>query len=159
MKLLKIFYVTMICAFFMGCGRSESEELEAIIILDMNTSREGVLSNGRRFVFYGADQVSVTLGQFLDEKGLIYRHLENFVVQEETIEEMLERPEWEYHFSIGNLRPEWADIIVYYFVESNDVLFRVERDNNYAYLLGPNHAYVVNHESGLVTYYDEGWRH
>jgi len=125
----------------------------------MNTSREGTLSNGRRFVFYGADQVSGTFEEFLDERGLFYLRTRDFIVQEETVEDMLEVPELYQWFSICHLAPEWAHFVAYYFAESNSVLFEVDHDDNYTFRWGPRFAIVVNQESGAVSRFDEGWRH
>jgi hypothetical protein len=154
-KLLIILFLFTLCAFFAACSCSATGERE--IIRDMYTSREGILSNGRKFIFYGTDQVSITLEEFLEERELFYLRTRDFIIQEETIEEMLERPEM--HFNIDHVEPEWADIIAYYFAESNDVLFMVELDNDYVFRWGPLSVMIVNHESGAVSIYNEGWSH
>jgi len=138
-KLLTILFFTVICAFFVGCGFSETEEIR-----DMYTSREGVLSSGRRFEFYGADSEAdrvFTLEQLLEVNRLSYHHTYDFIIQEETIEEMLERPEM--HFGVGHLDPDDVVIIADYFLESNDVLFYVN----------PLSVLVVNLDSGAVSSY------
>ncbi|MCL2356874.1 MAG: hypothetical protein FWC70_06930 [Defluviitaleaceae bacterium] len=156
-KLFMTFCLVIICAFFTGCLLCATEEQE--IIQDMNTSREGTLSNGRRFVFYGADQVSGTFEELLEERGLSYFRTFNFIVQEETVEEMLARPEIYDRFTLVHIAPHQAEIFVYYFAECGVVVFDAVVDRNYFIPLGPLSVVVVNRESGTVSRYNEGWSH
>jgi hypothetical protein len=150
-KLLIILFLFILCAFFAACSCSATGERE--IIKDMHTSREGVLSSGREFEFHGADQVFMTIEQFLEEMELGYSHSYDFIIQEETIESMLERPEWDFAFATGHLEPDAVFIFACYFPESNDVLFRIYPNDERVIFSGYPSAWVVNHESGVVSFY------
>jgi hypothetical protein len=154
-KLLVFFCLTIICAFLGSCTFSITEEQEDIPINDMNTSRTGILSCGKTFIFYGADQVSITLEQYLEEMGFIYLCSWDFIVKEETIEEMLENPELD--LGVGHLNSDDVTIVVYYFSESNDVLFTVEPNDDRVTRLGGINVTVVNYESGHVSMYYDGF--
>ncbi|MCL2356872.1 MAG: hypothetical protein FWC70_06920 [Defluviitaleaceae bacterium] len=128
-----------------------TEERE--IIRDMNTSREGTLSGGREFVFHGADQTSGTFEAFLEGAGFSYRRTYDFIVQEETIEEMLERPDMQRR-GVGYFMPEHATIHAFYFAECNNIVFWLEFHG--VYLMGFPSALVVNNESGVVSLWAMG---
>jgi len=150
-KWIIVFLFVMICAFFVSCGSPAT---------DMNTSRSGTLSTGREFVFYGAGQVDMTLEEFLEKGGFVYFRTENFVIQEETIEEMLERPEM--HMGIEHSPLDFVFIYAFYFAESSDVLFWVESFEEIYIWLGFPSALIVNLESGVVYNYTQripswGW--
>jgi hypothetical protein len=120
----------------------------------MYTSREGVLSNGRRFEFHGADSEAerdFTLEQLLEGNRLIYSHSYDFIIQEETVEAIMERMELEPDLWISRLEPDIADIVAYYFSESNDILFWMLPVNTV--IMGRITVWSVNHESGVVSYY------
>ena len=151
-KLCIIFSFAIIYTFLVSCAFSAVEKPEEIIINDMATSREGTLPNGKRFIFYGADQVSITLEQHLEETEYFYYvSYDYFIVEEETIEEMLERPEL--HLGVSHLPPDDVTIVVYYFSESNDVLFMVVPNYDDVAYLGFPSVTVVNSESGGATIY------
>jgi len=143
-KLIVVLFVVMICAFFVSCGSPAT---------DMNTSRSGTLSTGRRFVFYGADRVDRTLEEFLERGGFIYRRTHDFIIEEETIEEILENPEM--HMGVGYVPPEDVVIYVFYFTESNDILVWVEPYEDRVSVMGFPSALIVNIESGVVRNYTQ----
>ena len=142
-SIFTMFCIAMLCSLFVGCGSPAT---------DMNTSRRGVLSTGREFVFYGADQVDVTLEEFMEEIGFAYRRTYDFIIQEDTVEAILERPEM--HMGIGDAPPEYAIIYAFYFSESRDILFQVHLIEGH--WLGVPSVQVVNLESGAVSRW--GWR-
>jgi len=117
------FCVVGICVLFAGCALFATEEQE--IVRDMYTSREGVLSGGHEFTFRGADQTSGLLVDKLERMGFAYRRTYDFIVQEETIEEMLENPDIQRHL-IDSAWPEDVIINVLYFAECNNIVFELE---------------------------------
>jgi len=154
-KLLIIFFLAIIFAFFADCASSTSEEIR-----DMYTFRAGVLSNGRRFTFSGTGVV-MKLEQFLEQLELSYLRSYEFIIQEETVEEILERPEIEMLLEISNLEPELVGINVFYFLKSSDLVFIAYNEVYYNLyrLEGFLNAIVVNHESGVVSLYTNRTRH
>jgi len=148
-KLLTIFLLAMIFAFLVGCVFGEIE-----VIRDMNTSRGGFLPNGRRFIFSGSDQVVMKLEQFLEQLELSYLRSYDFIIQEEIVEEILERPEIEMLLDIGHFEPESMGIHVFYFSKSRDLVFIAYHEVYYV-LYQPEglNAIVINHESGAISHY------
>jgi len=137
-----VFCIVVLCAIFVGCSSPAN---------DMNTSRRGVLSTGQEFVFHGADQMDATIEEVLEEMGFEYRHTYDFIIQEDTIEAILERPEMQ---GLGAVPPEYAIIYAFYFSASRDILFQVHLIEGH--WLGVPSVRVVNHESGAVSRW--GWR-
>lgn len=144
----KLFIVILlIFTIFAGCKFLTADEQE--VLRDMNTSREGILSDGVRFIFHGADQVDVTLTEFLEERGFIYRLTFDIVVLEETIEEILEV----ISMVQENVGPDDFIYIVYYFSESSEVFITLEEYSGRFVGLGDPTGNVVNLATGVVTYY------
>jgi hypothetical protein len=155
-KFMFAFFV-VICTFLVGCEVQPTEESDSVPLMDMNTSREGILSSGRRFVFFGADQMYLTFEQFLTERNFVYRFSYDFLVHEETIEEILERPEFQYGVSPRS-NPDGVVVNAYYFSESSNVLFIILPVGDTLFLGFPS-AIVVNHETGVASHYAfDVWR-
>jgi len=133
----------MFCALFIGCSSPAT---------DMNTSRQGALSTGRRFVFYGADRMDMTVEEFLEKGYFTYRRTEDFIIHEETIEAILERPELQIGAGhVPPVPPESLVIYVFYFAEGSDI-FLTSKPVEGSWLGFPP-AFVINLESGVVAYY------
>jgi hypothetical protein len=148
--LFVLIWLAVICSFFAGCMFSK-EEQEAVIASDMYTSREGVLSNGRKFIFHGADQVTVTLEEFLEELRLTHRITFDFIIQEETVEEIFEKLQLESDLWLSRLEPDKVYIIAHYLPESKDISFSIAPFEGV--IAGFPPVWVINHESGIVSEY------
>ena len=139
----------MIFAFIAGCSSSIEEEIR-----DMHTFRGGVLSNGRRFTFSGSSQVVIKLEQFFEEWELSYLRSYDFIIQEETVEDILERSEIEILLNISHLEPRSMGIQIYYFPKSRDLVFMAYHEVYYNFYRAEGlNVIVVNHESGAVSHY------
>ena len=138
----------MIFAFIAGCGFFETEEVR-----DMYTSRGGFLSNGRRYRFRGAG-APMKIEEFFEVWGLSYLRSYDFIIQEETVEEILERSEIEMLLDIGHFKPKAMGVTVFYFSKSRDLVFWAYHEVYYV-LYQPEglNAIVINHESGAVSHY------
>jgi len=151
-KLLIVFSLVIILFVIIGCLFSR-EEQEDVIIYDMTTPREGVLSNGRKFIFYGTDPITVE--QYMEDLKYIYDSSYDFTIQEETVEDIFERLELESELYFSQLEPSESCIVAVYFSESKDVLISIVPIN--ADIAGFPSYYGVNHESGVVSLYKFNW--
>jgi len=148
-KLLIIFSLAMIFALIAGCSSSIEEEIR-----DMHTFRGGFLSSGRRFTFSGSAEVIMKLEEFFEVWELSYLRSYDFIIQEETVEDILERPEIEILLEISHLEPDSMGIHVGYFPKSRDLIFMAYHEVYYnLYRAEGLSVIVVNHESGAVSHY------
>ena len=69
-----------------GRAVSMSEKKESVFSDDVNTSREGVLENGRKYVFYGTDKQDFNIQNYIEKMGLFTSMTYDAKIQGETIE-------------------------------------------------------------------------
>jgi len=132
---------------------SMSDKKGLIFNDDLFTSREGVLENGRKYVFYGTDKYDFSLENYIEEFDLSAYIVYDVKIQEETLEKTLEKVE---ELSAWGLHPnaEAEGIAVYYDPEAEAFLFKTV-----AYGLpraGGFNVVVVNCKDGVATLYSNG---
>lgn len=128
---------------------SMSDKKEFVFSDNVGISREGVLENGRKYVFYGTDKQDFNIQSYIEKMELFTSMIYDAKIQEETIEAIAEKIE--VLFGLDKVPVEMAEITVYYDMKAEALLFM--KDYHGVPQPGGLNVIVVNCKDGLATLY------
>jgi len=131
---------------------SMSDKKGLIFNDDLFTSREGVLENGRKYVFYGTDKHDFSLENYIKEWKLSAYTVFDVKIQEETLEKTINKVQGLSGWGLQNT--ENAGIAVYYDSEAEVLLF--EKINYGRPQIGGISVIVVTCKDSVATLYSNG---
>mgnify|MGYP005806392571 CR=1 FL=1 len=129
--------------------RTVSMSKKNVTLDDANLSREGILSNGRKYIFYGVDSQNFSISDYIENKELFPSVIYDDKIQEQTIEAIAE--EVQILFGLNGSPAEIADILIYYDAETEELLFM--KDYHGVPQPGGTNVIVVNCCDGSTTMY------
>jgi len=127
------------------------EKKDVLFNDDIYTSREGNLTNGRKYVFHGTDKHNFNIRNHIEINDMKVNKVYENTIQTKTIQELIEKVQFIY---LGGLKPERAGLKVYYDAELHAFLFLEDRYG--AIWPGGFSIIVLNCEDGLLTEYSDG---
>ena len=119
---------------------------------DIFSSREGVLENGRKYIFYGADKHNFSLKDYIEKCGLFVYTIYDVKIKEETLEKTLEKVQELSDWGLQNV--ENAGIVVHY--DSDTEAFLFTKINYGRPQAGGISVIVLTLNDGIATLYVDG---
>ncbi len=120
---------------------------------DMENSKNGTLTNGRKYKFYGTKEKDFSIDDYIDNQNLRFNYTYSFTIKEKTIEKIAERVQ---ELACGD-RPELEDLNIYYDKNKGSLLFESVSTEFSAGTLDFPSAITLNCDSGEMAYY--GYNH
>lgn len=133
---------------------SEKEEVlmsnkKNIFSDSIKVSREGILENGRKYIFHGIDEQNFNIKDYIEQMELFTSMVYDERIQDGEIETIIQKIQ--VLFGLNNIPAEMAGINGYYDTESDAMLFM--KDYYGVPQPGGLNVIVVNCKDGLTTLY------